>query len=1842
MEYSSKKYLKIVFSNCYIAVMNLFKNFYFLFFLLSILFLDTSFAQLSKKHFIPPLTYAEFGNANPEDQYLYISTPSSRNINFTIKPVGSLPSEFIIGTVSKNNPKEIFIGNGSSQLFVNSPLTSKITNNKGYIIEANDVVYVSVRMLAGNSAQAGALVSKGLSALGKTFRVGSFTNENPQDNYLNFVSVMASENNTIVTFDDLPAGISIKNYTGTLPITITLNEGESYIIATNSSENTTNRDGLIGTLVESDKPIVVNCGSANGSFHNGNGRDYGIDQIVGVTKIGSEYIFVKGDGQDGWENALIVAHEDNTEIRLNGNTTVTSLINAGEYYLIEGDQYNSNGNLYVSTSKPVFAYQGVGASNSEANQGLFFVPPLSCENKGKVDEIPNIQNIGTILFTGGITVVTNKNATVTINTQPIADFNTVGPFDVDGNTDYVTYKVTGLNDNITIESTGELYCAYFNFNGAATSGSFYSGFPSAPEINFETNVATLGNCIPNLTLEAANTELFDSFEWFYFDETLNIFQGTNIRKASFKPLNPGRYKLIAVIDCNNEIFESVEVPVSICPDDYDGDGIIDNIDVDIDNDGILNCDESKGNATINLLDASNPIINFQDGESNTTIANGIISNTGTGSAGTFKGQNNGDFISTLNTGNSSDISYEVNFNQKINIEFKQNATTNHTIVADEFFTVTIGPNDKNITLLDPDDVLIIDTNFDGDYKSGITQISASEIRFKYNNNPAGTTSFKFVGNQIDRIKFTHNSNNISIASTFNGNIQLTCFSLDSDGDGIENMFDLDSDNDGIPDIYEATAQNIILLNTDTNQDGLDDAFNGVITNSDTDNDGILNYLDLDSDNDGILDSTEANHNLDADFDGRVDNANAIIGLNGFVDNLEITPDSKSLSIKYTIADTDGDNIFNFVELDADNDECNDVIEAGFTDQNNDGYLGDFPLQVDANGIVTSGIDGYTIPNSNYTTAAPIEITKFEDTAFCEEETNTITITSNATIFKWQVSTDGGTTFTDVVDNATRYNGSTTKDLIISEPPLSFNNFQYKVILGRNGNTCGKTTGAIKLSVNPKPIVPLLVELKQCDTNADKITIANLTEAEINLSTAANLRFEYFETEGDAITGAPQVADKISYPVNGNIPQSAWVRTISEFNCYTISRINLFVSFTPNQPYEETFSSCDDFLDADGNDTAAKSDTDGIAFFDFSTAPNQINTDPDIEIEFYETENDRTQSVNKIQDTQNIAQYRNKNIPNTTGNRFPIFYKLISKTNNDCSGIGQIYLRVDLVPIANSAGELKLCDNINDGNGTNGIVQTFDLEGQTPIILGTQSATNFTVTYHASALEANSGANSLASPYTNTNRDSQTIFVRVTNNTTNCFTDHTSFDIIVDPLPIVNFVKDLEVCDDNSDGSARNGFSQTIDLESQSSTILGSQNPAVFNVTYHISLADAQAGNNPLVSPYSNSTTDRETIFVRVFNQNTQCANGISNFDVIINPEPIFEVISNLSYCDNDNDGDDTNGIIQSIDLDSKIPEILGASQNSGDYNVTFHSSQLRASSGANPIASPYTNSIPTETIFVRIQHKRTMCVNDDAFFDVIINPLPDIEIILPQIVCLNRLPLTITLENPQNERFVYEWKNSNGDIISNIESADITSAGNYKIKATKTDGTECRRIIDFQVDASIIATITINDITVIDDADNNSISINNTNQNLGIGNYKYALENSKGNIVRDYQFETIFENLEGDIYTVLVRDENGCGDSTPIQVPVVEFMKFFTPNGDGTKDRWILKGANTTFFPNSEINIFNRFGKLVGKIPLNSQGWDGTSNDKLLPSNDYWFSAKLIDLKGNIREKTGHFSLLNN
>ena len=799
------------------------RKIFIFFFLLA--FVNKGIAQLSKVHYIPPLTSGP-SNADPLDQWFYISTPINGDVSFKIKPVGGTLDEEISYIVNNSNPKKILIANdGYSQLFQDPATTSVVTNNKGYIIESQDVIYVSVRMNAGGNAQAGALVSKGDNALGQLFRIGTYDNKgNPGNNYLNFFSVMATENQTTINLSNNNiAGLVIQNYSEQFPINnIILNKGESYTVALKVTDSEGNRDGLIGTLVSSDKPVVVNTGSANGSFGNGGARDYGIDQIVGLDKVGKEYIFVKGEGDNSYENVLIVAHYDNTKIKINEESTEAT-INKGEYYIIEGDKF-TDGNMYVSSTEDVFAYQGVGG-NSEANQGMFFVPPLSCESRGDVNNIAFIDEIGDNILDGGVTIVTKASAEVLINniaiTNQPAEITVEGPTSVTGKNEYVTFKVTGLSENVTVSSSDELYSAYYNQNGAATSGSFYAGFPSNPNVSLNLVASALGSCISsegvsNVTFEVSNSGSYDTLQWIKKipgTDTYSDIEGET--NTTYKPLEIGTYAVRGTITCTGSIYKSSDIPISICPTDLDNDGIVDNLDLDNDNDGILNAVESLGNGIINISDPLNPSFSLTNGKANTVTFSAELNKVSTvdPESNSLTGAESGTFRSLVTAAESGTNTYTINTTSKASqgqdellfFHAKKDPNSNHSPIDGESFIWRILPENKNITVWDPDDRLLIDTNYDGAYETGVTSFTGSEIHFKMNPNPNGETPYEFFASECKSITFIHRNINKDNNSSYSGFIETIDYNLNTDSDSnfLYDFLDLDSDDDGCNDLTEA-------------------------------------------------------------------------------------------------------------------------------------------------------------------------------------------------------------------------------------------------------------------------------------------------------------------------------------------------------------------------------------------------------------------------------------------------------------------------------------------------------------------------------------------------------------------------------------------------------------------------------------------------------------------------------------------------------------------------------------------------------------------------------------------------------------------------------------------------------------------------------------------------------------------------------------------------------------------------------------------------------------------------------------------------------------------------------
>jgi gliding motility-associated-like protein len=1263
------------------------KALFYIFTFLSI----SCFAQFSKTHYIPPLISA---NGLVEDQYLYISTPSTKNVNFKIITIGGA---VINATVNNTNPYIHTVGSGDdTQLFTPNTYIG-IVKNKGYIIEAEDLIYVSARVNAGITINngynhAGGLVSKGNSALGTTFRLGAMLNPLYDTTLLNFASILSTENGTKITISNIPNGTILTN--GTIingPITVILNKNESYVLALenyNDSNVISNSSKIIGALVESDKPVVVNSGSFGGSNSTmmapqsgvmaPPGRDVGFDQIVSLEKTGKEYVFVKGIGTNELERVLLVAHSDQTQIFLNGNSTSVTTLNKGEYIALDGSRF-SNGNLYVKTSENVFAYQSIAGSDTPANQNLFFVPPLNCSTPNTVDNIPLIQSIGNTEFSGVLNIVTEVGATVILNNAPI----TTVPISIIGNSTFVRYTIYNLSGNIAVKSSRQVYVSYFGTNGFATYGGYYSGFDLKPEIVSDKITIANSACIPNVALKINSLSSYDTFQWYKND--VSIPSETN---NSYTPTEPGFYQVKGSISgCLDNIF-SDKIPVSDCATNNDNDLANDNIDIDYDNDGITNCSESYGNLDIN---SSNPNSGVVAIGSYSNTFSGAVTNSSTPAPVSFTGNADGSFVTEVLTGKGLSVSYNLNFYKPINLSLEYPTTANATNLLNANAEYIVNSDiDKTITILNPTDQLLIDTNYDGIYESGVTQFSSFEIRFRLNGSiplPAGTGTFKFQSHQTKSFKITHKNLSDTDGNKSTFKLIATCIPKDTDGDGIPDQLDLDTDNDGIPDAIESQKVPKALSNTDSNLDGLDGIFEPITSPMDTDGDNVPDYLDLDSDNDGIYDLIESGSQaLDNNKNGIIDGT--AFGSNGLADALETTADNGILN--YTVSDSDADGIKNHIELDSDNDLCNDVIEAGFTDPNFDGILGTNPIAVSSNGIVTSKTDGYATPNNNYIIANPILITKQpENQSQCLSQNAIFSIDSNADGFQWQLSIDGGFTWNSLVNN-TVYSGTKTTSLQITNIGVTMNTYQYRVLLNKSNNACGLTSSAATLTILTLPVLSSPITIVQCDDDTDGISNFNVTEKNSFISANyTNETFIYYTTLAGANT--KDTAVLITNPTAfTSSNRSIWTRVENTNGCFSVGQLDLIVSTTQiNSTFKRTFEVCDDFIDA------ANDDKDGITTFNFNSITTDIQalipySSSTYSIKFYSTEADALAETSPIL---NPSNYRN-----TTPNQQRIWVRIENNLDNSCFGLGA-YITLQVNPTPNidandsHASDKNVCSNL---------------------------------------------------------------------------------------------------------------------------------------------------------------------------------------------------------------------------------------------------------------------------------------------------------------------------------------------------------------------------------------------------------------------------------------------------------------------------------------------------------------------------------------------------------------------
>ena len=189
----------------------------------------------------------------------------------------------------------------------------------------------------------------------------------------------------------------------------------------------------------------------------------------------------------------------------------------------------------------------------------------------------------------------------------------------------------------------------------------------------------------------------------------------------------------------------------------------------------------------------------------------------------------------------------------------------------------------------------------------------------------------------------------------------------------------------------------------------------------------------------------------------------------------------------------------------------------------------------------------------------------------------------------------------------------------------------------------------------------------------------------------------------------------------------------------------------------------------------------------------------------------------------------------------------------------------------------------------------------------------------------------------------------------------------------------------------------------------------------------------------------------------------------------------------------------------------------------------------------------------------------------------------------------------------------------------VSEEGTYEVVVTNIFG--CERTRTIEVIYSEPATI--EEVIIQDLVDNNSVTIIVS----GVGNYEYSIVSENG----PYQESPVFTDVLPGIYTVYVKDVNECGITSQV-ISVLGAPKFFTPNGDSYNDTWSIIGISPAFYKNSKVNIFDRYGKLLKTLPDSIKGWDGTFNGQNMPSDDYWFVAK-VKQNGESFDVKGHFAL---
>ena len=821
-----------------------------------------------------------------------------------------------------------------------------------------------------------------------------------------------------------------------------------------------------------------------------------------------------------------------------------------------------------------------------------------------------------------------------------------------------------------------------------------------------------------------------------------------------------------------------------------------------------------------------------------------------------------------------------------------------------------------------------------------------------------------------------------------------------------------------------------------------------------------------------------------------------------------------------------------------------------------------------------------------------------NTTICEDDSYTITSTNTNSSINSSVSYQW-------YKDGIAISGANNSTYIVNKFNQTPNTTAQYYLESVEQGICTNISNTISITINALPVINTVsTTLEQCDyinNTLDGIAETNLLQFyNYFTNTTAGLTL-YFYSD----SGLTQLINNPTNYINTSSPflQTIYVKSVNENvipNCTSAGVGSFVLQINPTSVanYPNTPPACPEI-----------NQNYGFVNFDAQRIliKNNYFASSDVSISFHLNTSDASTGLNGLT---NLSQ-----IPVGTT---VIFTRVISNTTQSCEGIGTFDVVVSQAPNQNVVSNEIACllDSF--------LLNTKDTEtllGQNPSV---------TVSYFNTFDNAKNNAfiinKNIPFPLT---LGTTTIFARLYDNSTGCLSI-VNFDLNVVPNPIIVQPSPIKLCGD---------ITATFDLNSRITQITnGNTN---YQVTFYANNADVLA-NNPIATP-DNYTSSSTTIICKVVDATNNSCESFTTLNLVVMVLPGSN--SNPTQLELCNDSG-----FDYFDLTSREIEMADSTPiNTINFRYYTELPDALANTNTNRINTPnnfLNTTINFQKIYVRLD-SRTNIDSETGIacfkileLDLFVRPYP-VNYLLnePYTICIDQLntityPVEIKTQLNSSD-YTFQWYNSydaiaGNEIIGETGSSFTTSiVGQYSVLVTNiSNAANCSSIFNFSTQNSVVPnSITINPNELI------AFGTDNTVTAIVIptsSDYLYSIDGTY------FQESNVFTNISGGDYTLTVINKFGCGDVSAT-FTVVDYPNYFTPNGDGHNDTWNIKGSNA--LDAAIIRIYDRYGKLIKQIAPNGNGWNGTFNNELLPSTDYWFTIEYT--KDNItKEFKGHFSLI--